>query len=244
MLKRLMTASVLAATFLLTGCVNNMALKKPLPKNTRIAVVTNFSPVGQFARQGVTVFGHVRFTAQIPGLNINQFLRARLAMQLASLGYNNIIKINATPNELLAMGGGQVTAVDNNIVSPAYRRYLSRIVAGRNVQKILLMVPAATTLLGKWAENVYGYGMFNVGGFLMSASQAFIQYKLFVIDTSNYTVLAHYEGSSMKRISGMDFKWGKGAAGAKPSDLRKVGRGIKKMITTKLRGKLRSKLGL
>jgi len=80
----------------LSGCVTTQQLSQPLPKKSRIAILTAFDNTAEFKYVGVTVFGNKEYKHQLSHFSVNAKINESIVKLLKDRGYsafsiNNIV---------------------------------------------------------------------------------------------------------------------------------------------------------
>jgi len=219
---------LLVVTLALAGCASVTRLPEPLPKGSRIAVITNFRDQALFQRAGTTAADNVSFYRRVSGFHINPFLTTIVANDLYKSRQFRVLPIyHHANNDLL-----RTHVVKRRKVTPQFKSYLSRLVAGKRIDTIVLVVPDSIDFGGGqyfgpiwWAS---AYGLFNRAFVFIQTNIVFAAYKVYVINAHTYQLLASSRGRFEKRAHGVDVAWGKGYAGVSQGTLRVINSTLKK----------------
>ncbi len=218
---------LLTIIFALAGCAGPRELAKPLLKGGRLAVIANFRDQALFQRVGTTSADNVSFHRRIPALRINPFLTTLVANDLHKSRHFRVIPIYHHLNHDLLT----IDVSKKHHITPQFRSYLSRLIAGKRIDIIVLIVPGSIDFGdGQYFGAIWwasGYGLFNRAFLFMQTNKIFAAYKIYVIDAHRYQVLASSKGHFEKRAHGVNLAWGKGYAGVSSSTLRTLNRAIR-----------------
>jgi len=225
---------LLMLTFVLAGCATKWELPKPLAKGSRIAVISNFRDQGLFQRAGTTTVDNASFYRRVPGLGMNSLITNTVTKDLQNSKKFRVIPIYHRPNnDMLNIA---VTKGDN--VTPQFVRYLSRLVAGKRIDNIVLIVPDSIDFGdGQYFGSIWwaaGYGLFNRAFVFIQTNIIFAAYTVYVIDAHTNQVEAFAHANIQKRTHGINVAWGRGYAGVAPSTLKSINTIIRKEMPAHL----------
>lgn len=219
---------LLVITLALAGCATVTQLPKPLPKGSRIAVITNFRDQALFQRAGTMTADNASFYRRISGFHINPYLTTIVANDLYKSRQFRVLPIYHHPdNDLLS-----INVSKKRRVTPQFKSFLSQLIAGKRIDTIVLIVPDTIDFGGGqyfgpiWRASAYG--LFNRAFVFIQTNIVFAAYKVYVINAHTYQLLASSSGSFEKRAHGVDVAWGKGYAGVSQRTLRVINNTLKK----------------
>ena len=223
------TIVLLVITFSLAGCVSTKRLPEPLPKGSRIAVISNFRDQALFQRAGTTTVDNASFYRHISGLKINPLITTVVANDLYKSRQFTVLPIyHHTNHDLLRVD----VVGKKRHVSPQFQYYLSQLIARKKIDTIVLIVPDAIDFgNGQYFGSIWwaaGYGLFNRSFVFMQTSKVFISYKVYVINARTYQLWAAASGYFETKAHGLDVAWGEGYAGVTPNALNSIKQVIQK----------------
>jgi len=232
---------LLILTILFAGCANRH-ISEPL-KGNRIAVISNFRDKALFQRAGTTTADNISFYRGIPKFRINPLVVTSVANDIYKNRTHRVIPIyHHTNHDLLTLDVSR-----QHRVTPEYHAYLSQLIAGKNIDSIVLIVPDTMDFGdGQYDGAIWsaaGYGLFNHDFVFIHTNKIFTAYMAYVIDAHTYRVIARSRGEFEKRTHDADIAWHKGYSGVTAKTLRVVKSVIKKELPAVLKITIR-KLGL
>jgi len=201
---------------------------------SRIGVVANFRDDALFQRAGTTSSGNTSFYRRIPGLKMSMLLTKVVTKDLRRSGKFKVMPIyHRIATSLLP------AHVDHKgRLSPEYRDYLSKLVRGKKLDQLVLIVPGDIDFGdGQYFGTIWwvsGYGLFNRQFIFMHTNTIFAAYNIYVIDLQNGKILAKAEGNLQSRVHGINVAWHKGYAGVTANTLNKVRDVIRKKMPPSL----------
>jgi len=205
----------------------------PLAKGSRIAVISNFSDHALFQRVGATVEENISFYHRIPTLNMNTLLTTTVVRDLQKNKRFHLLPIyHEADNKLL-----NVDVSKKNRVTPPFKSYISRLIAGKHIDTVVLIVPGQIDFGDSRRSGeiwlVSGYGLFNRVFKYIQTNTVFSAYKIYVINVHTYRVLAFSKGSFKKRVYDIEMTWDHPNQGIS-SALKIINKTIRKEIPKRL----------
>jgi hypothetical protein len=233
--KALICVILLSGVCLLFGCVS-VQLSQPLPKNTKVGVLSTYKNQADFKYLGTTIFQHSKYKHSLPDLQLNSKITKLVSKTLKEKGHKAIAINN------MKIKSGKIIAQPEEInvyITDYGKTLLTQLKQQYGLNYLLIIKPYYVSPFGDSESSLlalYGYGIFYNGSIFNKKAYIAGGYRINLIRLSDFKILAQQNGEFKKEV---DIKiWKDQYKKISKKDLQYIAQTIENNLTASINSKV------